>query len=88
MSLSCRALNPKSRTENVCETAIKIRTRSVTPPVAVALLLALGGLVGANKACLDKLNRLHAIARGDIYSEARMSRAAAAAHESINQSIN
>ena len=37
----------------------------------LAVVLALVGiaLVGINKVCLDKMNRYHAIARGDIYSE-------------------
>ena len=38
--------------------------------VLAVLLVILGlALVGINKVCLDKMNRLHAIARGDIYSE-------------------
>jgi hypothetical protein len=55
--------------ESVCETEIKVRGDGGYTVLAI-VLIALGcALVGVNKACLDKMNRLHAIARGDIYSE-------------------
>lgn len=56
-------------TESVCETEIKVRQHGGYTVLAVFLGALAFGLVGANKALLDRLNRLHAIARGDIYSE-------------------
>ena len=50
----------------------------------LAVVLALLGiaLVGINKVCLDRMNRLHAIARGDIYSEVMRACPDANAHAS------
>jgi hypothetical protein len=53
----------------VCETEIKVRQHGGYTVLAVLLVILGLALVGINKVCLDRLNRLHAIARGDIYSE-------------------
>ena len=53
----------------MCETEIKVRQHGGYTVLAVLLVILGLALVGINKVCLDKLNRLHAIARGDIYSE-------------------
>jgi hypothetical protein len=53
----------------VCETEIKVRQHGGYTVLAVVLALLGIALVGINKVCLDKMNRYHAIARGDIYSE-------------------
>ena len=58
----------------MCETEIKVRQHGGYTILAVVLVLLGLGLVGANKVCLDKMNRLHAIARGDIYSEVMRAR--------------
>ena len=55
--------------ENVCETEIKTRGNGSDAIVAIVILLVLAGLVAANDVCLGKLNRLHAVARGDVYNE-------------------
>ena len=55
--------------ESVCETEIKVRDNGGYTVLAIVLIACGCALVGVNKACLDKMNRLHAIARGDIYSE-------------------
>ena len=53
----------------MCETEIKVRQHGGYTVLAVVLALLGIALVGINKVCLDKMNRYHAIARGDIYSE-------------------
>ncbi len=59
---------------SICETELKVRGSGGFTVLAIVLVLIGLGLVGLNKACLDKVNRLHAIARGDIYSEVMRAR--------------
>jgi hypothetical protein len=53
----------------VCDTEIKVSSVSGFTVLAVALIFVGLALVGVNVVGLAKLNRLHAIARGDVYTE-------------------